>query len=178
MSVPRLVAWRPEHTLGNVSNLFGDEWDIEQTEPGFSWKRLRLGARLGAEKLGASLYELSPGQRSFPYHLHHANEELLLVLDGAVTVRREEGEEELRRGDTALFARGPSGAHQIVNRSDRPARFLMVSTMIEPEILEYPDNGKVGLMTGAAPGRSEEAGLKAYLRRDAEVGYLENEPTD
>ena len=161
-----------------MTNLFGDEWDVEQAEPGFSWKRMRLGARLGGEKLGASLYELPPGQRSFPYHLHHANEELLLVLDGAVTVRRKEGEEKLQRGDTALFGTGPSGAHQVINRSDRPARFLMISTMIEPEILEYPDSGKVGLRAGAPPGRDVEGGLKAYLRRDAELGYLDDEPTD
>jgi len=161
-----------------VTNVFGDEWDVEQTEPGFSWKRMRLGVRLGAEKLGASLYELPPGQRSFPYHLHHANEEMLLVLDGTVTVRREDGEEELGRGDTALFASGPSGAHQIANRSDHPARFLMVSTMIEPEIAEYPDTNKVGLMAGAPPGKGDAGGLKAFLRRDAEVGYLEDEPTD
>lgn len=161
-----------------MTNIFGEEWDSEQSDPGFSWKRMRFGIRLGAEKLGASLYELPPGERSFPYHLHHANEELLLVLDGTVTVRREDGEEELQRGDTAIFPSGPTGAHQIANRSDRPARFLMVSTMIEPEILEYPDSKKVGLMAGAPPGRGEEAELKAYLRRDAEVGYLEDEPTD
>jgi uncharacterized cupin superfamily protein len=161
-----------------VSNVFGDEWDSEQSDPGFSWKRMRLGARLGAEKLGASLYELPPGERSFPYHLHHANEELLIVLDGEVRVRREGGEDALQRGDTALFPCGPSGAHQLVNRSDRPVRFLIVSTMIEPEILEYPDSDKVGLMAGAAPGKSDEASLKAYLRRDAEIGYLEDEPAD
>jgi uncharacterized cupin superfamily protein len=160
-----------------VPNVFGDDWDLEQSDRGFSWKRLRLGARLGAEKLGASLYELPPGQRSFPYHLHHANEELLIVLDGELTVRREAGEEVLRSGDTALFPSGPAGAHQAVNRSDRPARFLMVSTMIEPEILEYPDSGKVGLMAGAPPGKGGEGGLKAFLRRDAEIGYLEDEPT-
>jgi uncharacterized cupin superfamily protein len=161
-----------------VTNVFENEWDAEQSDPGFSWKRMRLGARLGAEKLGASLFELPPGERSFPYHLHHANEELLIVLDGQVTVRREDGEEELRRGDTVLFPTGPRGAHQIVNRSDCPARLLMVSTMIEPEILEYPDTNKVGLMAGAAPGKGDEAGLQTYLRRDAEVGYLENEPID
>jgi uncharacterized cupin superfamily protein len=159
-----------------VTNVFGDEWDVEQAEPGFSWKRMQLGVRLGAEKLGASLFELPPRERSFPYHLHHANEELLLVLDGVVTVRREDGEEEMRRGDTALFATGPSGAHQIINRSDHAARFLVVSTMIEPEIVEYPDSNKVGLMAGAPPGRGDEAGLKTYLRRN-EVGYLEDEPT-
>lgn len=160
-----------------MPNLFADEWDVEQTEPGFSWKRLRLGARLGGEKLGASLFELPPGQRSFPYHLHHANEELLIVVDGELTLRRPGGEEELRGGDTALFATGPDGAHQLINRSDRPARFLMVSTMLQPEVLEYPDSNKVGFMVGAPPGKGDQGGLKAFLRRDAEMGYLEDEPS-
>ncbi|HEX5763200.1 MAG TPA: hypothetical protein VFY04_08785, partial [Solirubrobacterales bacterium] len=67
-----------------MPNVFSDDWDVEQSEPGFSWKRMRLAGRLGGEKLGASVYELPPGERSFPYHLHHANEEMLVVLDGEV----------------------------------------------------------------------------------------------
>lgn len=159
------------------ANVFGDEWDVEQSQPGFSWKRLRLGLRLNAERLGASVYELPPGERTFPYHFHHANEELLVVLEGSVVVRRQDGEETLERGDTALFPAGPPGAHRIQNRSDRPARVLMVSTMVQPEILEYPGTGKVGLMA-AAPGRGDEGTLKAFLRRDAEVDYFEGEPDD
>ena len=54
----------------------------------------------------------------------------------------------------------------------------MISTMIEPEIAEYPDTNKVGLMAGAPPGKGDAGGLKAFLRRDAEIGYLEDEPTD
>jgi uncharacterized cupin superfamily protein len=49
-------------------NLFGDEWDGGRDRPGWEWKRLQVGERLGAEKIGASLYELAPGQRTFPYH--------------------------------------------------------------------------------------------------------------
>lgn len=157
-----------------MANVFADEWDVEQSESGFSWKRMRLAERLGGEKLGASVYELPPGERSFPYHVHHANEEMLIVLDGEVTLRREGGEQALGPGDAALFPAGPDGAHQVVNRSAATARFLIVSTMIHPEVLEYPDSGKVGLMTGAPPGRG---GLKVFLRRDAEMGYLEDEPT-
>ncbi len=34
-------------------NVFGDDWDAEQTQQGFTWKRLRLGA----DRLGASVFE-------------------------------------------------------------------------------------------------------------------------
>jgi uncharacterized cupin superfamily protein len=157
-----------------MPNVFGEGWDVEQGQDGFSWKRMRVGLQLGAEKLGASVYELPPGERTFPYHLHHANEEMLVVLEGAVSVRREEGEEELGRGDVAFFPVGPDGGHQIVNRSDEPARILLVSTMIAPEIAEYPESGKVALMA-APPGKGDQ-GLKLFLRRDAEVDYFEDEP--
>lgn len=55
---------------------------------------------------------------------------------------------------------------------------MVISTMLEPEIVEYPESGKVGLMAGAPPGKGDQGALKAYLRRDAEVGYFEGEPAD
>lgn len=54
----------------------------------------------------------------------------------------------------------------------------MVSTMVHPEVLEYPDSGKVGLMAGAPPGKGDQGGLKEFLRRKAQMGYLEDEPTE
>lgn len=161
-----------------MANVFDDDWDVEQAQPGFTWKRQRLGVRLGAEKLGASVYELPPGERICPFHVHHANEELLVVLEGTVRVLREDGEEDLGRGEVAVFPAGPGGGRQVRNDSDRPARVLMLSTMIEPEIVEYPAGGKVGLLAGAPPGKGEEATIKAFLRRDSEVDYFEGEPAD
>lgn len=157
-------------------NVFADDWDVEQSQPGFTWKRMRLGRRLGGELLGASVYELPPGERTWPYHLHHANEELLLVLEGTPTLRSSEGERELSPGDAMIFRRGPSGAHQVGNHSDRPARILIVSTMVEPEISEYPESGKLGLFAGAAPGRvADDRALEAFVR-DERVDYFEGEP--
>jgi len=156
-------------------NVFADDWDGEQSQRGFTWKRLRLGQRLGGELLGASVLELPPGERSFPYHLHHANEELLLVLEGAPTLRTPEGERELAPGDAAIFRCGPEGAHQVLNRSDRVARVLVVSTMVAPEIVEYPDSGKIGLFAGDAPGGSGEATLKGFFRTER-VDYFDGEP--
>lgn len=152
-----------------VVNLFGDDWDAQRDRPGFSWKRLGVGERLGSELLGASLYELPPGQRTWPYHFQYGNEEWLIIFDGTPTLRTPEGERELEPGDVAVFRRGPEGAHQVVNRSGRPARVLIVSTMIEHDIAEYPDSGKIGVFAGERP---------VLLRKDASVDYWEGEPGD
>jgi uncharacterized cupin superfamily protein len=102
-----------------------------------------IGARLGAELIGGTVYEVDPGKKLWPYHVHHANEEWLIVLRGRPTLRSPEGERELGEGDVACFLRGAAGAHQVRNATDEPVRILMLSTLVRPEIVEYPDSGKV-----------------------------------
>jgi uncharacterized cupin superfamily protein len=113
---------------------------------------------------------------TWPYHLHHANEELLLVLEGAPTLRTPAGERELASGDAEIFTRGPSDAHAVVNRSGRPARLLVVSTIIEPEISEYPDSEKLGLFAGLAPGGPAGGTTIERFVRAEDVGYYDGEP--
>lgn len=128
----------------DVFNLLGDDWDRVEDREGWRSKDAWVGARLGAELIGGSLYELEPGDRLWPYHTHHANEEWLIVVGGTPTLRTADGEQELREGDVACFRRGPEGAHQVSNRTKSPVRVLMLSTLLAPEIVEYPDTGKVG----------------------------------
>lgn len=128
----------------DVFNLNGDEWDRTEERDGWRSKGARVGARLGAELIGGSLFELEPGERLFPYHTHHANEEWLIVVAGTPTLRTPGGERELREGDVACFRRGANGAHQVSNRTGSPVRVLMLSTMLMPEIVEYLDTDKVG----------------------------------
>ena len=99
--------------------------------------------------LGGSLYELEPGDRLWPYHTHHANEEWLIVTQGRPTLRTSEGEHDLQEGDVVAFPRGKDGAHQVSNRTDSPIRVLMLSTLIAPDIVEYIDSGKVGARSAA-----------------------------
>ena len=157
-------------------NLFDDrDWDQEREAGGYALKRIGVGQRLGGELLGAGLFEVPPGKASGPYHTHWGNEELLIVLEGAPTLRTPQGERELRPGDTALFRRGPDGAHQVINRSSEPVRFLIVSTTIHPDVGEYPDSGKVGVFGGAPPLIGEDAPLELFVRKDAAVDYYEGE---
>ena len=100
-----------------------------------------VGAQAGARELGASVYELEPGAVGSPLHVHHANEELLLVLAGTLSVRGLNGEQLLSAGAVVAFRRGQAGAHSLVNRSDAPVRYLVVSTTNHPDVVEYPDTG-------------------------------------
>ena len=128
----------------DVFNLHGDEWDRTEEREGWRSKDAWVGARLGAELIGGSMYELEPGDRLWPYHTHHANEEWLLVARGQPTLRSADGEQGLREGDVVCFRRGKDGLHQVSNRTDSPIRVLMISTLLAPDIVEYPDSGKIG----------------------------------
>jgi len=128
----------------DVFSLHGDDWDRVEDRPGWRSKDAWVGARLGGELIGASMYELEPGSRLWPYHTHHANEEWLLVVRGTPPLRAVDGEQELREGDVVCFRRGKDGFHQVSNRTDAPVRVLMISTLVAPDVVEYPDSGKVG----------------------------------
>jgi uncharacterized cupin superfamily protein len=147
-------------------NIFGEEWEGGRDRPGWQWKHLSIGRRLGAEQIGAGLYELAPGQKTFPYHWHQLEEEWLIVLRGEPTLRDPDGERRLAPGDCVLFKPGPEGAHQVRNDTDEPVRLLMLSGEQQAEIAFYPDSGKVGIF-----GK----GLRKFLREDAEVDYFEGE---
>jgi uncharacterized cupin superfamily protein len=120
---------------------------VDFTQP--SWQADRfpgrhvapVGAQVGAAELAASVYELEPGVVGSPWHLHHANEELLFVLAGELSLRGPDGAQVLSAGAVVAFPRGSAGAHSLVNRSDAPVRYLVVSTTNRPDVVEYPDTG-------------------------------------
>lgn len=137
-----------------MANVFDADFEEESSRPGFSWKRARLGRQAGGERLGASLYELPPGQATFPYHAHFANEEMLVVVEGHPSLRIGEGWRELSPGEVVSFRVGRDGAHQILNRSDEPTRVLLISEMNAPELSFYPDSNKI--LAGTRPPGGEE----------------------
>jgi len=148
-------------------------------EPGRDWPRgydgrfARVGAQAGAERLGATLYEVPPGNAVCPYHWHAGNEEMLIVLEGTPALRTPDGERELLAGDVVAFVVGEQGGHKVTNDSAEPARVLIVSEMNAPDVVAYPDSGKV-LAREHAPGRGP-GGLRAMFRLADEVDYFEGE---
>jgi uncharacterized cupin superfamily protein len=157
-----------------VASIREPEFDAASERPGFEYRRARLGRQAGGSRLGASLYAVPPGQATFPYHWHAANEELLIVLSGTVSVRTPSGWADLEEGRVLSFPRGQDGAHQVANRTGEEVRFLVVSEMNAPEVSGYPDSDKV-LAATRPPGGAGGAGIFTAFRLADEVDYWEDE---
>src|SRR5512138_3067616 len=74
---------------------------------------------LGGEKLACGLWELPPGKRSFPLHVHHVTEEAMYVVSGRGKVRTPDGETGIGPGDFVSFPPGGT-PHQLVNDGNEP----------------------------------------------------------
>jgi uncharacterized cupin superfamily protein len=125
------------------------EFNTDPKDPeGFRAGMYRLGPLVGGSRVGASVYELPPGQALCPYHYEVGEEEWLLVLEGRATVRHPEGVDELDPWEVVCFPRGPEGAHQVRNDSGARVRVLLWSEVVHPTVTVYPDSGKLGVWTG------------------------------
>lgn len=124
-------------------------WSVECSsgDPSDPWPEGVRGERLlerpAGTRLVSAVWELDPGADSPAYHVHHATEELLLVLRGDPTLRTPKGERPLHEGDVVHFPVGASGAHQVLNRSSSVVRYLMVAAHSGLDIIEYVDDSKV-----------------------------------
>jgi len=150
-----------------TANILDPDFDERRTHPGFGVSRAFVGRQAGARRLGASVWELEPGQKAYPYHYHLVEEELIVVLAGRPSVRTPEGWSDLEPGDVVCFPRGEEGAHQLANNTEEAVRFLAISTSGEPEIAVYPDQGKFGL----AERRPDGGGVRLFFQRDSAVDY-------
>jgi uncharacterized cupin superfamily protein len=144
-------------------NIYADEpWDRVGEE-----MRIRtrfFGAPLGAKELGASLHELLPGSTGFHLHAHYGMEEMFFVLGGTPTLRGAGDDERLSPGDVVLCPRGIAGLHTFTNPTDEPVRILAVSTAPLPEVVYYPELGKVWVVTRdpfETPAADEDPGIVA-----------------
>ena len=126
-----------------MANVFDPRWDEEYDFPPLTGRYALVGKQAGAERLGASVYEIPPGAVVSPMHVHHANEEMIVVLAGTPTLRAADGRRELGPGDVVPCLRGARGAHRVENNSQEPVRVLIVSTMVEPDVVEHLDTDKV-----------------------------------
>lgn len=157
--------------MGRVNESELDWVELDHGETKF--RRKQLGEAAGSERLGCSLYELPPGHKSWPYHYHTANEEALYVLAGTGMLRIDGDTCDLSDGDYAAFP-ADTGGHRVINDADTLLRYLMISTMNEPDVTVYPDSEKLGVFVGSPPGRDERS-LEGFYSISDDVDYWGSE---
>jgi uncharacterized cupin superfamily protein len=161
-----------------MPNVFEPEFEQIDPEPApFQARGAEIGLQAGSRDLGASLYELPPGQAICPLHAHHNNEEMLIVIAGRPTLRTLDGERELVPGEVVSFPAGRDGAHRVDNRGAEPARVLMLSTMNDVDVVEYPDSGKVLARSRSRnpDGSIPPGALRVMARVSEGVDYYDGE---
>lgn len=157
----------------NIENVEYHDWGHgDKYQARIAW----VGTAMASSKLGFNVTEIAPGKRAFPCHSHATNEELFFILEGLGEIRIGNDLHEIRRGDFINFPPGLATPHQIINTSAAPLRFIAISTMIIPEVTEYPDSGKYGVFAGMPTGKPPtEDTVRKIFRMDGDVNYWEGE---
>jgi uncharacterized cupin superfamily protein len=155
-----------------VMNLDEVAFDDVEKNGRFTSSRGSIGCHIGARQLGYNLTVLPPGKVQCPFHSHHGEEEMFLILEGEGELRFGDRRYPLRKHDViACPTGGPEVAHQIINTGRTDMRYLALSTIAEVEVCEYPDSQKILVVTGKAG----EPGLRKMLRAEATVDYYDRE---
>ncbi|SDH12111.1 cupin domain-containing protein [Alloyangia pacifica] len=110
----------------------------------------------GLTQFGAFIEELPPGSASGWRHWHEREDEMVYVLSGALVLVEDE-EVPMGPGDCACWPAGQRIGHRLENRSDAPARYLVIGTRSGSDIIHYSDHDLVTETHGAA---------RVYRRRD------------
>ena len=141
-------------------------WADAMKKGNFGQRRKDLGS---TGKLSAGLYELAPGKKSFPFHMHHVTEEALFVISGSAKVRTAEGMTPISAGDWVGFPPG-AGAHQLVNDGNEPCVYVALGVSMGVDVVEYPDSGKISSAVTGPSGRQ-----RFIFPKDSQVEYFHGE---
>lgn len=157
--------------IANLNELAFD--DIEDSGY-YTSRRAMFSAGIGARQLGYNLTELPPGKAQCPFHNHHGEEEMFLILEGVGELRFGDQRYPIRAHDViACPAGGREVAHQIINTGSSTLRYLAVSNVVDIETCEYPDSNKIMIAAGPRGARK----VRALFRAETDVDYYDREPT-
>jgi uncharacterized cupin superfamily protein len=157
----------------SIMNLDDVEFDDIEENGKYTSKRGSISAHIGARKLGYNLTVVPPGKIQCPFHCHHGEEEMFLILEGEGELRFGGQRYPIRRHDVIACPQGgPEVAHQIINTGTTTMRYLALSTMSEVDTCEYPDSGKILIVTSQGA-----AGVRGMFRAENTVDYYDREPT-
>ena len=158
-----------------VMNLEEVAFDDVEENGFYTSSRGQISNQIGAVNLGYNLTVLPPGKAQCPFHCHHAEEEMFLILEGEGELRFGDQRYAIRRHDViACPPGGPDVAHQIINTGATAMRYLSLSTLMDVEACEYPDSKKILVRAGGRYARR----LRKIFRAEATVDYYDRETNE
>lgn len=158
-----------------IMNLEDVEFDDVEENGVYTSSRGQISDAIGAKNLGYNLTVLPPGKIQCPFHCHHGEEEMFLILEGEGELRFGDQRYPIRKHD--VIACPPGGAdvaHQIINTGSTTMRYLALSTLVPVETCEYPDSQKVLVVAGERGKRR----LRKMFRAETTVDYYDRETDD
>jgi uncharacterized cupin superfamily protein len=155
-----------------IMNLDEVVFDDVEDNGFFTSSRAQISDLIGARELGYNLTVLPPGKAQCPFHSHHAEEEVFVILEGEGELRFGDRRYPIRRHDViACPCGGAEVAHQIINTGTVTMRYLALSTVAEVESCEYPDSQKISIVAGPRGRR----GVREMFRAETGVDYYDRE---
>ncbi|MDH3195766.1 MAG: cupin domain-containing protein, partial [Hyphomicrobiales bacterium] len=142
----------------------------------FAAKIGSFGDMIGSKGFGCMLHVVEPGKKAFPYHVHHAIEELFIILEGEGAYRFGGESYPVRANDVlAAPTGGPEVAHQIINTGAQPLKYLGISANVDTEVVEYPDSGKFSVTSRFDWANPQAGGIRYVGRLDSVLDYWDGE---
>lgn len=141
----------PANPVATLASLALEHW---RQSDFFQAASASFGSTIGLKKLGISYDEVPPGKSACPFHSHHMEEELFVILEGEGTYRFGPERLPVKAGDVlGAPTGGPETAHQIINTGSVPLKFLAIANNADTEVCEYPDSGKFQVSSRVSDSR-------------------------
>ncbi len=100
---------------------------------------IRLGDLAGLTQFGVNIVTLEAGAVASLRHWHLKEDEFAIVLNGELVLVEDEGETIMHSGDCAAWKAGIPNGHRFINKSNEPARFLVIGSKSQNEVATYSD---------------------------------------
>jgi len=124
---------------GSITSETGSNYPAPHNDGLGDYEAWPLSDAGGLTQFGAFVEKLYPGAVSSHRHWHDNEDEFVYLLEGEVVLVDDDGEHAMSPGDAATFRAGVANGHQLRNRSDRPAMYVVVGTRLPEDRCHYSD---------------------------------------
>jgi uncharacterized cupin superfamily protein len=142
---------------------------LEQSdEAGFRSRDAGIGKLLQLTRLGCAYTEVAPGETACPYHVHHAEDEMFVILSGEGEYRFGTERHPVKAGDIlGAPMGGVDYAHQLFNTGTETLKYLAISSLADLDVQQFPDSGKFLVSSRLVAGTARKRFF--YKGREADM---------